>query len=537
MRSLPSLPIDWRARSRLGLSFLFLLAALMPTPGEARIKVDRYDPATLPEFRLWVTLLDETRPQKAEVIKGFTVYVNGEKLDDDADFETSVEFGAPMLIGVVADARQKSSWDFELQAIQEIFSHLPPKSEAFGIATHDGMARIPEDESGQFPVTDRPETLSTSFQDTETGGTTPYFYRAIKASLQSFPVLKTLEPEADDGPQPPARGPKQNPVPDDRILIVMGNGEMETIGEGKTPPDQLWDLVRMARRRGVRVMTIGVTEDEGQSLWTLRVLARKSGGTFRQAADEDNIFAAAQETSAELAGRFVLTAESDQIRPGDPVAFSVTAVTTLGENEESRDFECNVEHRMGFFARVGDWISDKWERAPFWLRALIVTIILVIIAIITLVIMLRRIKHARDAALAAEAARIEALNMRRPCPICGQLMMPDWQACFFCAAPKAAAARFRLTGRAGAWAGQALRFDKDLVTFGSAQHVDVCVPERRVAPEHCGLRDRGTEFILSDFNTELGTFVNGERIAQVSLNEGDVIRVGDTELVFGIETE
>ncbi len=517
---------------------LALLALLLvPALASARIKIDRYDPATLPEFRLWVTILDETRPHKPEVIKGFTVYVNGEKLDDDADYETSAEFDAPMLVGVVADARQKSSWDFELQALQEILSHLPKKSEAFGFATHDGMARIPEDESGQFPVTDRPETLATSFQDTETGGVTPYFYRAIKAALQSFPVLKTLEPEADDGPQPPTRGEKQNPMPDDRVLIVMGNGEMEKIGEGKTPPDQLWDLVRMARRRGVRVMTIGFSEDEGQSLWTMRVLARKTGGTFRQAADEDNIFAAAQETSAELAGRFVLTAESDQIRPGDPVAFSVTAVTTLGENEESRDYETNVEHKMGFFARAGDWISDKWERAPFWIRALIVTIILVIIAIIALVITLRRIKRARNAALAAEAARQEALNRRRPCPVCGQLMMPDWQACLFCAAPAPPAARFRLTGRAGAWAGQALRFDKDLVTFGAAQHVDVCIPERRVAPEHCGLRDRGTEFILSDFNTELGTYVNGERIAQVRLNEGDVIRVGDTELVFGIEAE
>lgn len=511
---------------------------VLPALALARIKVDRYDPATLPEFRLWVTVLDETRPLKPEVIKGFTVYVNGERLEDDADFETAAEANMPMAAGVVADARQKATWDFELQAMQELMAHLPRGSEAFGIATHDGMARIPEDDGGTFPLTDRPETLSTSFQDTETGGTTPYFYRAVKAALQSFPVLKTLEPEPDDGPQPAERGPKQNPFPDDRVLFVLGNGEMEKIGEGKTPPDQLFDLVRMARRRGVRVMAIGFSEDEGQSLWTLRVLARKTGGTFRQAADAGDIFAAAQETTAEMAGRFVLTAESDQIKPGDPVSFSVVAVTTLGENEESRDFESNAEHRMGAISRGLDWISDKWEKAPFWLRAIIVTVILVLIAIIALVITVRRIRRARLAAAAIEEARRAELARRRPCPVCGNLMLPEWKGqCLFCAAPKPPPARFRLTGRAGAWAGQALRFDKDLVTFGAGDHVDVRVPERRVAPEHCGLRDRGNEFILSDFNTELGTFVNGERITQVRLQEGDVIRVGDTELVFGIEAE
>jgi hypothetical protein len=518
------------------LAWCFLLLATLPAA--ARVKIDRYDPGTLPEFRLWVTLLDETRPLPVEVIKGFSVYVNGEMIDDDADFETAAEFGAPMLVGVVADARFESSWSVELRAMQEILAKLPGGSEAFGIATHDGLARIPEDEGGQFPVTDRPETLAASFQDTETGGTPPLFYRGVKAALQSFPVLKSLEPETDDGPQPPARGPKQNPIPDDRVLLVMGNGEMERVGEGKSAPDQLFELVRMARRRGVRVMTIGwAVDDDGESLWTLRVLARKTGGTFRQAADVDNIFSAAQETVTELLGRYVVTAEADALRPGDPVSFSVTAVTTLGENEESRDFEANVEHRMGWLSRAGDWVSDKWERAPFWIRALIVVVFLVIVAIIALVIVLRRLRAARNAAAAAAAERDEALARRRPCPVCGNLMMPDWQACLFCATPKPPPARFRLTGRAGAWAGQALRFDKDLVTFGSAQHVDVSIPERRVAAEHCGLRDRGTEFILSDFNTELGTFVNGERIAQVRLSEGDVIRVGDTELVFGIEVE
>jgi hypothetical protein len=69
------------------------------------MKIDRYDSATLPKFRLWISLLDDLRPIPAGAVRGFTVYVNGEKLDDDVDFTTAGEFAAPMALGFVADAR------------------------------------------------------------------------------------------------------------------------------------------------------------------------------------------------------------------------------------------------------------------------------------------------------------------------------------------------------------------------------------------------------------------------------------------------
>ncbi len=59
--------------------------------------------------------------------------------------------------------------------------------------------------------------------------------------------------------------------------------------------------------------------------------------------------------------------------------------------------------------------------------------------------------------------------------------------------------------------------------------------DRGVGSQHFGIRDRGDEFILTDFNTDTGTWVNGERVSQVILDEGDLIRVGNTEFVFGIE--
>ena len=62
------------------------------------------------------------------------------------------------------------------------------------------------------------------------------------------------------------------------------------------------------------------------------------------------------------------------------------------------------------------------------------------------------------------------------------------------------------------------------------------VVDRGVAAKHCGLRERETDqYVLTDFNSDSGTWVNEERVSQVILDEGDVIRLGQTEFVFGIE--
>ena len=509
---------------------------LLAATASARIKVDRYVPGTLPEFELWVTLLDEpTRPLGPDDVQGFALFVDGEKLSTEVDFETSHERGEPMAIGVVLDARFASTWDREVAALEELFSKrtITEDSVAFAMAVHDGVQRVPE-EADRFSK--NPRELPASLRDVEIGGSEPHLHEAIRAALRSFPLAPGLEPEPDDGPLPKRLGPQDDPFPIDRVLYVLGDGAFEAPGAGKSSTDQVRELMHLAERRGVRFMGIGVSTEITETMWTLRVLSRKSGGTYRRAEDQDLIVPTAQEAAAELAHRFVLTAENDGLEPGDLVSFMVHTQTRQGQNEETRDFEAVIGHRMGFFARAFDALSDKWERAASWVRFLILFIVALIVVVIALFIIVRRVRRRRSQAAAA-AARTKLLATRRPCPVCSQLMMPDWKTCLFCQKPVDKPMRFRLTGRAGAFAGTALRFDKDMVTLGSGSHCDVCIAERRVQAEHAGLRDRGTEFILTDFNTEGGTWVNGERIAQVQLYEGDVVRIGETELLFAVEAQ
>lgn len=514
---------------------LALVFALLADAAAARIKIDRYEPDTLPRVRLWVTMLDNTRPVPPDSVISWAVFANDELLKDEPEVRTAAELDRPMAVAAVLDARFSETWRLAREGMQRALADLPEGSLAFGIATHEGTSRMPQ-EGWSTQAADLPASL----EQVPASGKGPRLYRAVKQALESFPLAPGLAPEPSDGELPPPPKEDDPPFPTDRVLYVVGDGEIETERGGATVSERLRELVYLARRRGVRVMTIGVTQTAEQTnhLRVLEVLARKTRGTYRRAHHSTELPEVMAEAAAELAGRIVIDAEVPDLRPGDAVTFKVRARMHGGVSETTREYTARVENVMSWWDRLMDQVADTWERWPWWARSLVILGVSLVVALIVLIIVVRKARKARRARQAAAEARAAALAARKPCTVCGRMMMPDWTDCLFCAQTQETPKRFRLTGRSGLWAGHAVRFDKELVTIGSAPHCDVQVPDRGVAPEHCGLRDRGgAEFILTDFNTDTGTWVNGERITQVVIGEGDTIRIGETEFVFGIEAE
>jgi len=82
--------------------------------------------------------------------------------------------------------------------------------------------------------------------------------------------------------------------------------------------------------------------------------------------------------------------------------------------------------------------------------------------------------------------------------------------------------------------------DKPIVTLGRRSETDVRVPSAGVSRVHAEIiSDRGV-YRLRDCASRFGTFVNGERMTEQVLNEGDRIRLGqsdDTEIVFVLGDE
>ncbi len=84
---------------------------------------------------------------------------------------------------------------------------------------------------------------------------------------------------------------------------------------------------------------------------------------------------------------------------------------------------------------------------------------------------------------------------------------------------------------AGKRAGEVLPFT-DSMSIGRGKEVDVRFLDRSVSRRHLEIVAEGEGFRLSDLRSSCGTFVNGRRIDQVDLHEGDKIQIGETILEF-----
>jgi adenylate cyclase len=74
----------------------------------------------------------------------------------------------------------------------------------------------------------------------------------------------------------------------------------------------------------------------------------------------------------------------------------------------------------------------------------------------------------------------------------------------------------------------------DLTTLGRHPSNTVRLVDREVSKEHASIERMGRDFILRDLGSSNGTFVNGRRVAELRLRDGDEITLGASKLVFHV---
>ena len=123
---------------------------------------------------------------------------------------------------------------------------------------------------------------------------------------------------------------------------------------------------------------------------------------------------------------------------------------------------------------------------------------------------------------------------RRMCGGCRRAMMPDWTQCMFCGwqAPLAVP---RLEFVGGPLAGQTVPLREEVTTIGSVAGNTVVISDPAVSRKHIGIRKVGGRFELADLGSTNGVYVNGHRMGKKMLVPGDIMRVGNTEIVFRVE--
>ena len=93
----------------------------------------------------------------------------------------------------------------------------------------------------------------------------------------------------------------------------------------------------------------------------------------------------------------------------------------------------------------------------------------------------------------------------------------------------------RLEFVVGPLAGQTVPLQEEVTTIGSVAGNTVVLSDPAVSRKHLGIRRVGGKYELADLGSTNGVYVNGHRMGKKMLVSGDIMRVGNTEMVFRVE--
>lgn len=71
------------------------------------------------------------------------------------------------------------------------------------------------------------------------------------------------------------------------------------------------------------------------------------------------------------------------------------------------------------------------------------------------------------------------------------------------------------------------------LTIGRGSSADIQLRDGLVSRSHAEIKGQAETCLLSDLGSANGTYVNGNAVKTKELDEGDVITIGDTRIIFG----
>jgi pSer/pThr/pTyr-binding forkhead associated (FHA) protein len=84
--------------------------------------------------------------------------------------------------------------------------------------------------------------------------------------------------------------------------------------------------------------------------------------------------------------------------------------------------------------------------------------------------------------------------------------------------------------------GRCYALDSQLLTIGRGINNDIVTSDPHASRVHAEIRQVGQKnrYILTDPGSTNGTVVNGQRISEVELHDGDLIEIGDFSLIVDL---
>ncbi len=74
--------------------------------------------------------------------------------------------------------------------------------------------------------------------------------------------------------------------------------------------------------------------------------------------------------------------------------------------------------------------------------------------------------------------------------------------------------------------------DVDSLSIGRTDESDLVLPQTKVSRHHAGIVRKGNIFVLQDKGSTNGTFSSGQRVEEMILQDGDLFRIGEAQIIF-----
>ena len=106
------------------------------------------------------------------------------------------------------------------------------------------------------------------------------------------------------------------------------------------------------------------------------------------------------------------------------------------------------------------------------------------------------------------------------------------------ATPRSAEERAYLVVMTGSNVGEMYKIAGDSIVLGRGGGTDIRLVDEGISRFHCRIRIDGDGLVVEDMNSRNGTFLNGTRIEQGVLHDGDKIQLGRTTVLkFGFHDQ
>src|SRR5436190_5201266 len=73
---------------------------------------------------------------------------------------------------------------------------------------------------------------------------------------------------------------------------------------------------------------------------------------------------------------------------------------------------------------------------------------------------------------------------------------------------------------------------RTIVSIGRDPGNDVVLPDAMVSRRHAVIEFRGAQYFIRDCNSSNGSLVNGDRVSERNLRDGDLVAIGTARMLF-----